>query len=184
MSNIINRKITRKIMKAIESTSEPMMMKDLYRLLYKDLYSLTDLSNALKYLLFIERIRMVYIDGKPGYTKACKATDPCDLEGQILDPNIVKNEAMWWARRRIIELEEEAKKAEQFITANDIHIGKLSARLELLEENALADAITIDTLKEELRNISAALDDPRVDVTITMVDRIKELQERKGRKND
>lgn len=35
----------------------------------------------------------------------------------------------------------------------------------------------IDILKKELRDINKALDDPRVDVTITMVDKIKELQE-------
>lgn len=109
--------------------------------------------------------------------KASKATDPCDLERQILDCTIAKNEAEWWANRRIITLEEEAKKTEQFITANDIYIGKLNARLKLLEENALADAITIDTLKEELRGIGEALDDPRVDLIITMIDKIKELQE-------
>lgn len=33
------------------------------------------------------------------------ATDTCDLERQILDPNISKTEAEWWARNRIIELE-------------------------------------------------------------------------------
>lgn len=92
--------------------------------------------------------------------KASKATDPCDLERQILDPNIAKNEAEWWARKRILDLEE---------------------RLELLEENAISDDITIDTLKEELRNIGEALDDPRVDLTITMVQKIKELQERRNK---
>lgn len=92
--------------------------------------------------------------------KASKATDPCELERQILDPNIAKNEAEWWARKRILDLEE---------------------RLKLLEENAISDDITIDTLKEELRNIGEALDDPRVDLTITMVQKIKELQERRNK---
>jgi len=92
--------------------------------------------------------------------KASKATDPCELERQILDPNIAKNEAEWWARERILDLEE---------------------RLKLLEENAISDDITIDTLKEELRNIGEALDDPRVDLTITMVQKIKELQERRNK---
>jgi hypothetical protein len=92
--------------------------------------------------------------------KASKTTDPCDLERQILDPNIAKNEAEWWARERILDLEE---------------------RLKLLEENAISDDITIDTLKEELRNIGEALDDPRVDLTITMVQKIKELQERRNK---
>lgn len=92
--------------------------------------------------------------------KASKATDPCDLEKRILDPNIAKNEAEWWARERILDLEE---------------------RLKLLEENAISDDITIDTLKEELRNIGEALDDPRVDLTITMVQKIKELQERRNK---
>jgi len=92
--------------------------------------------------------------------KASKATDPCELERRILDPNIAKNEAEWWARERILDLEE---------------------RLKLLEENAISDDITIDTLKEELRNIGEALDDPRVDLTITMVQKIKELQERRNK---
>lgn len=93
-------------------------------------------------------------------SKASKATNPCDLERRILDPNIAKNEAEWWARERILDLEE---------------------RLKLLEENAISDDITIDTLKEELRNIGEALDDPRVDLTITMVQKIKELQERRNK---
>ena len=92
--------------------------------------------------------------------KASKATDPCELERQILDPTIAKNEAEWWARKRILDLEE---------------------RLKLLEENAISDDNTIDTLKEELRNIGEALDDPRVDLTITMVQKIKELQERRNK---
>lgn len=85
--------------------------------------------------------------------KASKTTDPCDLERQILDPNIAKNEAEWWARERILKL----------------------------EEKAIQDDITIDTLKEELRNIGKALDDPRVDLTITMVQKIKESQERRNK---
>ena len=39
--------------------------------------------------------------------KAKKATDPADLERKILDPNISKNEAEWWARERILELEKQ-----------------------------------------------------------------------------
>lgn len=34
-----------------------------------------------------------------------KATDPCELERRILDPNIAKGEAEWWASRRIADLE-------------------------------------------------------------------------------
>jgi DNA gyrase/topoisomerase IV subunit A len=108
--------------------------------------------------------------------KASKATDPCDLERQILDPNIAKNEAEWWAGRRIQELEEEAKRTEQFIIANDIYISELRARLKLLEACIAADDTLISILKNELKDISEALNDPRVDVTITMVDKIKELQ--------
>ena len=84
-----------------------------------------------------------------------KATDPCELERHILDPNIAKNEAMWWARERILELE---------------------TKVKLLEACLDADDTLIAILKNELKEISAALDDPRVDVTITMVQKILELQ--------
>lgn len=87
---------------------------------------------------------------------ACRATDPCDLERKILDPNIAKNEAEWWARERILELEAKIKLLEACIAANDT---------------------LINILKNELKDISEALNDPRVDITITMVDKIKELQE-------
>ena len=34
-----------------------------------------------------------------------KASDPNDLERHVLDPNIAKSEAEWWAKSRIEELE-------------------------------------------------------------------------------
>jgi hypothetical protein len=34
----------------------------------------------------------------------CKATDPQELERQIMDPNIPKNEREWWAAREIERL--------------------------------------------------------------------------------
>ena len=40
-----------------------------------------------------------------------KATDPNDLERHILDSNIAKSEADWWAKRCIEELERERNTA-------------------------------------------------------------------------
>jgi hypothetical protein len=45
--------------------------------------------------------------------EAKKATDPADLERKILNPNIGKNEAEWWARERILALQKEVDKAER-----------------------------------------------------------------------
>ena len=39
-----------------------------------------------------------------------KASDPNDLERRILDPNIAKSEAEWWAKSRIEELEREVER--------------------------------------------------------------------------
>lgn len=36
-----------------------------------------------------------------------KATDPCELERLILDPCEPKTEVEWWARARILELEDQ-----------------------------------------------------------------------------
>lgn len=52
--------------------------------------------------------------------KASKATDPCDLEKRILDPNIAKNEAEWWARERILELEARLKLLEEGKKDNEL----------------------------------------------------------------
>lgn len=42
-----------------------------------------------------------------------KASDPNDLERRILDPNIAKSEAEWWAKSRIEELEHEVAELKQ-----------------------------------------------------------------------
>lgn len=38
--------------------------------------------------------------------KACKATEPKDLRDRIMNHNISKSEAEWWANARIAALEE------------------------------------------------------------------------------
>ena len=48
-------------------------------------------------------------------SKEIRATDPCELERKILDPNIAKNEAEWWARTRILELEQQLASREKHI---------------------------------------------------------------------
>ena len=54
---------------------------------------------------------------KEPYETPRKARDPNDLERHILDPNIAKSEAEWWAKSRIEELERE----------RDLHKAKFDA---------------------------------------------------------
>jgi len=49
--------------------------------------------------------------------KAKKATDPCELERQVLDVHEPKTETEWWARDRILELEAQLAQA-QFIISS------------------------------------------------------------------
>ena len=43
-------------------------------------------------------------DVMPDDDKPCQATDPKELENQILSSNVPKNEREWWAKQRIEEL--------------------------------------------------------------------------------
>jgi len=48
------------------------------------------------------------------------STAPCTLERKILDSNIPKNEAEWWARERILDLKQQLDNAtKQVVLARD-----------------------------------------------------------------
>ena len=82
--------------------------------------------------------------------RSAKATDPCELERHILDPNIGKTEAEHWAKDRIEELADQLSRK--------------------FQEN--------NTLKAELASIDRALNDARLNLTHTAVQVILELKQK------
>jgi hypothetical protein len=73
-----------------------------------------------------------------------KATDPCELERKILDSNVAKNEAEWWARERIIDLEQQlAEREKQIVMLREL--------LEIVQERG-------DLYSSDHAAIRAALD--------------------------
>jgi len=42
----------------------------------------------------------------PDYDRPCQATDPKELERQIMNSSVAKNEREWWAKQRIEELQD------------------------------------------------------------------------------
>ena len=63
---------------------------------------------------------------------------------------------------------------------SDLEAAVAEIRAEILDmakiQRPVGQAATISALKKELRNISSALDDPRVDLTMTASEVIKELR--------
>ena len=63
---------------------------------------------------------------------------------------------------------------------SDLEAAVAEIRAEILDmakiQRPVGQAATISALKKELRNISSALDDPRVDLTMTASEAIKELR--------
>lgn len=70
-----------------------------------------------------------------------KASDPNDLERKILDPNISKNEAEWWARERILRLEKQLAEAQADSSTAWAQAHRLALELECLIMDTKDNAI-------------------------------------------
>lgn len=81
-----------------------------------------------------------------------RATDPNDLERQILDPNIAKTEAEWWAKRRIEELEREVDKWREASRVKHLEAIEWAGKHQLLDEHCNALQADNARLLEALEN--------------------------------
>ena len=116
--------------------------------------------------------------------RICAATPRQSLEDQILNENEPKNEREWWACRHIKYLRDEV------IAERNVDIEQLRQRVAELEERRCEVCgyaehhrehtgclrNQVSSLKAELREICAAIDDPASDLTLTTVECIKKLK--------
>jgi hypothetical protein len=85
----------------------------------------------------------------------CKARPDHELEDKIMNPNIPKNDAEHWARRRIVELEKENKKLKERQCELADMIIQITEKLdnEIKDNKVLMTEMVINMQKLQKENI-------------------------------